>query len=64
MSSTEGVPAYTIAEYCKREKISRALLNKEWSQGRGPRSYYRGTRRLISAEAAEEYRKQLEAASA
>jgi hypothetical protein len=50
----------TIAEYCKREKISRTLLYKEWAQGRGPRSYHRGTHRLISVQAADEYRRKLE----
>ncbi|HVI66274.1 MAG TPA: transcriptional regulator [Bradyrhizobium sp.] len=50
----------TIAEYCKREKISRASLYKEWAQGRGPKSYHRGTHRLISVQAADEYRRQLE----
>jgi hypothetical protein len=51
---------YTIDEYCKREKISRALLNKEWAQGRGPKSFKRGSRRFISAKAAAAYRAKLE----
>jgi len=57
-------PVYSISEYCKREKISRARLYKEWAEGRGPKSYYRGSHRLITAEAADQYRKQLEAVSA
>jgi len=55
-------PVYSINEYCCREKISRARLYKEWNEGRGPRSFYRGSHRLITAEAADEYRRQLEAA--
>jgi hypothetical protein len=50
----------TIAEYCKREKISRTFLYKEWAQGRGPRSYHRGAHRLITVQAADDYRRQLE----
>jgi hypothetical protein len=53
----------TIAEYCQRERISRASLYGEWQEGRGPRSFYRGSRRLISVEAADEYRRQLETGS-
>ena len=50
----------TIKEYCQREKISRTLLYREWAQGRGPRSYHRGTHRLITVQAADEYRQKLE----
>jgi hypothetical protein len=50
----------SIAEYCKREKVSRSFLNKEWQQGRGPKSFKRGTRRFITAKAADEYRRKLE----
>jgi hypothetical protein len=56
--------AYTVNEYCGREKISRARLYKEWKEGRGPKFYHRGARRLISVEAADEYRRQLEAEAA
>jgi len=51
---------YSIEEYCKREKISRALLNKEWQQGRGPKSFKRGSRRFITSKAADDYRRKLE----
>jgi hypothetical protein len=50
----------SVAEYCKREKISRSLLNKEWQQGRGPKSFKRGTRRFITVKAADDYRRKLE----
>jgi hypothetical protein len=55
-----GRGAFTIAEYCEHERISRAKLYQEWAEGRGPRCYYRGSKRLISAEAAAEYRHELE----
>ena len=55
-----GRGAFTIAEYCEHERISQGKLYQEWAAGRGPRSYYRGSKRLISAEAAAEYRHQLE----
>jgi len=58
------VATYSINEYCKREKISRARLYNEWKEGRGPRFYHRGSRRLITVEAADEYRRQLEAETA
>jgi len=64
MSSTEAPAAYTVNEYCKRERISRSKLYKEWGAGNGPRWFYRGARRLITPQAADEYRQQLEAASA
>jgi hypothetical protein len=50
----------SIAEYLKREGISRALLYTEWKQGRGPKSFKRGTRRFITTKAADEYRRKLE----
>jgi hypothetical protein len=32
-------PTYTIAEFCRAEKISRGRLYKLWDRGEGPRSY-------------------------
>ena len=29
--------AWTVKEYCEREKVSRARLYKEWAEGGGPR---------------------------
>jgi hypothetical protein len=60
----DSEPVYSINEYCRREKVSRARLYKEWAIGRGPKFFHRGARRLITAEAADEYRRQLEAAEA
>ena len=56
--------AFSIAEYCQAERISRAKLYNEWKAGRGPKYYHRGARRLISVDAADEYRRQLEAETA
>jgi hypothetical protein len=34
----------TINEFCRAEKLSRAMLYKLWSEGRGPRFYRIGNR--------------------
>jgi hypothetical protein len=52
---------YTVDEFCKAERISRAMLYKLWSQGRGPRYYMVGSVRRISHEARIEWRQKLEA---
>ena len=54
--------SYTIDEFCKAERISRAMLYKLWSQQKGPRFYYIGSVRRISHEARLEWHWQLEAA--
>jgi hypothetical protein len=59
--STEA--SYTIDEFCKAERISRAFLYKLWSQGKGPRFYYVNTVRRISHEARLEWHRQFEAAA-
>ena len=56
--------AFSVDEHCLAEGISRAKLYGEWKAGRGPRYYHRGARRLISVEAADEYRRSLEEAAA
>jgi hypothetical protein len=53
--------SYTIAEFCAAYSVSRAFLYKLWDNGLGPNYYKLGTRRFISVEAAEEWRKQNEA---
>ena len=53
--------SYTIDEFCKAERISRAMLYKLWSQGKGPSFYYVGSVRRISHEARLEWHRQLEA---
>jgi hypothetical protein len=54
--------SYTITEFCQAERISRAMLYKLWSQGKGPRFYYVGSVRRISHEARLEWHRQCEAA--
>ena len=31
--------SYTVDEFCKAERMSRSMLYKIWSQGKGPRFY-------------------------
>jgi len=54
----------TIDEFCRNERISRWKLYEMWKQGRGPRFYLNGPRRRISAEAADDWRRQMEAEAA
>jgi len=55
--------AYTISEFCNLVSISRGHLYTEWKAGIGPRFFYVGTHRRISAEATNEYIKAKEAAA-
>jgi hypothetical protein len=60
----DDVPAivmYTVLEFCTAHKISRSKLYELWRAGIGPRSIKIGTRTLIPAGAACEWRRQLEA---
>lgn len=41
----------TVAEWCVKRRISRAMFYKIDEQGLAPKTHYVGTRRLISAEA-------------
>lgn len=52
--------AYTVDQFCELYNISRAFAYKLWDSGLGPRYYKVGTRRFVSVEAAEEWRKQNE----
>lgn len=56
--------AYGVEEFCKRHGISRAYVYLLWKRGEGPRFMQVGARRLISREAAAEWRKAAEAAAA
>ncbi len=49
---TEEAAAYTIAEFCRRYRISRSALYAQWRAGHGPRIYRIGRTARISAEAA------------
>lgn len=54
--------AYTVDQFLAAHPISRAMLYKIWQQGIGPRYMQVGSRRLISEEAAAEWRKSRERA--
>jgi predicted DNA-binding transcriptional regulator AlpA len=48
--------AFTLAEFCEAHRISRSWLYGEWAAGRGPRVKKIGTKNIITAEAAAEWR--------
>ena len=52
--------AYGVEEFCKRHDISRAYLYLLWRRGAGPRFMQVGARRLISKEAALDWRREAE----
>ena len=56
-----GEKSYTPYELAAAERISRAMLYKLWSQGKGPRFYLVGNRRRIAEKSRLEWRRQLEA---
>jgi hypothetical protein len=60
--ATDGVPrlGWSIDEYCRLIGISRGTLYNRWRDGTGPRFMRIGTRRVISIEAHEEYRRRCE----
>lgn len=53
--------AYSIAQFCDAHHISRTHLHNMCKAGRGPRMMKLGRRVLISAEAAADWRRQIEA---
>jgi hypothetical protein len=54
--------AFGIEDFCKRHGFSRAYLYLLWRRGEGPRFMQVGARRLISKEAALDWRKAMEQA--
>jgi predicted DNA-binding transcriptional regulator AlpA len=54
--------AYSVEEFCRRHGISRAYAYLLWRRGEGPRFMRLGTRRLISREAAADWRQEREGA--
>jgi hypothetical protein len=53
--------AYTINEWCGRERVSRTHLYHLWKIGMGPRYYRVGNQRRISGEASDDWRKMMQA---
>jgi predicted DNA-binding transcriptional regulator AlpA len=56
--------AQSIVDFCADHSISRTTLYELWARGEGPRKMQVGDRVLISAEAAADWRRAREAASA
>ncbi len=52
--------AYGVDEFCKRHGFSRAYLYLLWRRKAGPRFMQVGARRLISKEAAADWRRATE----
>ena len=51
---------YTVTQFCRTHHISRSMFYKLLQQGQGPRLMAVGRRRLISNEAAADWRQQME----
>jgi predicted DNA-binding transcriptional regulator AlpA len=58
------IAAYTVDEFCKAHRLSRSTLYQFWRDGAGPRKMQIGTKVLISVEAAADWRRAREIASA
>ncbi len=52
--------ALSIDGFCKSHNITRAFLYQLWQRGAGPTRMKVGSRTLISVEAAEAWRRQME----
>lgn len=52
---------FSVTEFCREHGISRGLFYNLLREGRGPRVIKAGRRTLISQEAAEEWRRRMEA---
>jgi hypothetical protein len=50
--------AFTVAEFCETHRVSRSWLYQEWKAGRGPKVKQVGVKKIITAEAAYEWRNQ------
>jgi hypothetical protein len=55
--------AYTVSEFCDTHRISRSKLYQLWAIGAGPRFIQVGTKKIITVEAASDWRRDGEAAS-
>lgn len=52
--------AFSIQKFCEAHAISRSMLFQLWKAGQGPAVMKIGRRTLISREAAEAWRRQME----
>ncbi len=57
---TQQIEAYGVQQFCYAHNLGRATFYSLVKQGRGPRLMKIGRRTLISREAAEEWRRQME----
>jgi hypothetical protein len=55
-----ALAAFSITEFCDAHCVGKTALYALWKEGRGPRYFLNGARRLISAEAAAEWRARME----
>ena len=55
--------AFTVSEFCDAHRISRSKLYQMWAAGAGPRFMRVGAKKIISVDAAADFRRALEAAS-
>ncbi|MCC7203113.1 MAG: hypothetical protein IT393_10700 [Nitrospirae bacterium] len=55
--------AFTISDFCESHKISRAFFYQLVKAGKGPLIIRLGSKRLVTKEAAAEWRRKLEAES-
>ena len=62
-SNAIGRVVFSVDEFCVAHNISRAFLYKIWRDGKGPRAMSVGSRKLISYEAAAEWRRSCEVAA-
>lgn len=54
------VQAFDVPMFCLAHNVSRALLQRSWAEGWGPRFFKAGPRLLISKEAAAKWRLEME----
>ena len=59
---TEKRVAFSVSEFCEAHRISRSLFYELRRNGLGPKEMKVGARRLISHEAAAEWRRRMEVA--
>ena len=55
--------AYTVSEFCAAHRISRSKLYQLWAMGAGPRFIHIGSKKIITVEAAADWRRRGEAVS-
>jgi excisionase family DNA binding protein len=60
-TTNDTADAYTIDEWCRRHRLSRATFYNLLRRGEAPRVMKVGIRTLISREASDEWRRRLEA---